>query len=345
MLLAGAAISALPLFASESKHPDEVNDELLRFNTEARIDFQWDDIDGHTDNSQTGFKARYLVFQADGRIVPGLTYSWRQRLNRAHKDEGFFDATDWIYLNYDLKKWHFQAGKEVVAIGGWEYDRAPINLFGCSLFWNNIPCYELGVSAGYDITANDRLTAQITQSPFFTPDNRNMYAYNIMWNGSHGIFEAIYSANVIEYAKGHYINYIAFGNKFKFTPQWTLEVDVMNRAAAHQSVLFKDCSVMAEASYMPNDKWRIHLKGTYDVNKSGTDADATVLDGTDLGMIGGGAEFWPLRKGRHELRLHANAYYSFGKNTNPNDLMQKNTFFMSVGLTWNMNLLNIARKK
>lgn len=318
-------------------------DEILHLDVAARIDFQQDMPDGHTDNKETGFKAKYLVIRADGKIVKGLTYSWRQRLNKLHSDPSFFDATDWVYLNYDIDRWHLQAGKEVVAIGGYEYDRAPIDLYSCSVFWNNIPCYDLGVSAGYDLTPRDRLTFQTVQSPFFTKDNRNLYAYNLMWNGHHGWYDAIWSVNMIEYQKGRYINYIALGNKFSCGNVW-LELDLMNRAASRQVFFFRDCSIMAELSWSPASMWRIYGKMTYDVNKSGTDSDYAVLDGTELTMAGAGVEFFPLRKNRHTLRVHADAFYSWGNNANADNVMQHNTLFASVGLTWHMNLLNINKK-
>lgn len=334
----------LALTTFGSLFAEEQNEQkILKLDIDVRADFQYDAIEDHTIDSETGFRGKYLVIRADGEIIPGLTYSWRQRLNKMHSDQGFFDATDWVYLNYQTGKWNFQAGKEVVAIGGYEYDRAPINLYGCSVFWNNVPCYDLGVSVGYDVTKSDRITLQTVQSPFFTPENRNMYAYNVMWTGNHGIFSSIWSANMIEYAKGRFINYIALGNRFD-VGKWSLELDLMNRAASHQTFLFKDCSVMGELSYTPTSRWKVFGKVTYDVNHSGTGADFTVANGTELTMAGMGAEFYPLRKNRHTLRVHAAAFYSWGKNTIASNLMQDNTTFLSVGLTWNMNLLNISKK-
>lgn len=341
-LLLCAFAGILPAAASSDSIKEEKG-SILRLGVQARVDYQYDRTEGHTDNSQSGFRGKYLIIRADGEIVKGLTYSWRQRLNKLHKDQSFFDATDWVYLDYAFRGWHFQAGKEVVAIGGFEYDRAPIDLYSCSVFWNNIPCYDLGVSAGYDVSRNDRLTFQVTQSPFFTSENRNMYAYNLMWNGHHGFFDAIYSINMIEYLKGQYINYIALGNRFSYD-NFSLELDFMNRAASGQTFLFKDFSVMGELSWTPNTHWRVFGKMTYDINHSGTDKDFTVADGTKLTMAGAGFEYFPLRKGRHTLRIHADAFYSWGCNANPADVMQHNTLFASVGLTWHMDLLNIRRK-
>lgn len=340
VLLLLTAFGTMPaLFAEEAPEA-----ELFRLDATARVDWQYLSPFNKTDDAETGFKGKYLMFRIDGQITDGLTYSWRQRLNKGVANSSFFDNTDWLMIDYATHGWNFNAGKEVVAIGGWEYDAAPYDLYGVSVFWNNIPCFKLGASIGRQLTPDDHLTAQVTQSPFFTTQNSNMYSYNLMWNGHHGIFDAIYSANLVEYVKGHYINYISLGNKFT-AGKWSLELDLMNRASSHQTFLFKDCSVVGQLSFCPDSRWKIHAKATYDVNHSGTDADFTVLNGTELTMVGGGIEYYPLLKNRTSLRLHANAYYSWGKNANTSDPMQNKTVFASVGVTWNMNFLNIKKRK
>lgn len=321
----------------------ETDEKILDLRLETRIDWQGKWLDGDNVDSYTGFAGKFLNIRLDGNITSNLSYSWRQRLNKPHKDASYFDATDWIYLNYNLDNWSFAGGKQVVAIGGWEYDRAPIDLYGCGIFWNNIACYQMGGSVGLKVTPADKLTVQFSHSPFHTSDNRNMYGYNVMWNGSHGCFDAIYSTNFLEYAPGRFINYIALGNKFTFD-KVTVELDVMNRAASHQKFLFKDMSVMAELKYRPTGKWAVFAKGTYDVNKSGTDADITVLDGTELKMVGAGVEFMPFVNARHVLRFHATGFYSWGRNANSADVMQNKTLTANVGVTWYMNLLSLKRK-
>ena len=228
-------------------------------------------------------RANTSNFRLDGNITDGLSYSWRQRLNKPHKDASFFDATDWVYLNYDFGRWSVAGGKQVVAIGGWEYDRAPIDLYGCSVFWNNVPCYQIGGSVSFRPSAADRLTFQLCESPFYTPENRDMYAYNLMWNGRHGFFEAIWSANLLEYAPDRYISYLALGNRFSFG-KVALELDLMNRAAAGQTFFLRDMSVMGELAYAPTAKWKVFGKMTYDVNRTHSDADLCVSPGTEMKM-------------------------------------------------------------
>jgi hypothetical protein len=315
----------------------------LDLKVEARADWQWTQDDGHTDRSNTGFEGKFLSLSINGTIVDGFTYSWRQRFNKYSKDSNFFDATDWIYLDYRYKDCSFRAGKDVVAIGGWEYDANPINIYRASVFWNNIGCYQWGVSAGLYASMRDKVTFQITQSPFFTTGNRNMYAYNIMWSGTHGIYKGQHSINLMEYDKGRYISYIALGNEFNID-HVTIDLDLMNRASSHQAFLFKDVSVMAEVGWNFNPRWCVKGKYTYDVNKSGNNSDLTVYNGTELSMAGACIEYYPLLKDRTSLRLHAGCWYSWGKDGNAADLMQNKTMFLSAGVTWNMNIFTLKRK-
>lgn len=331
------------VLAATSLGANAQTDDWLSLKGDARVDFSQTWHDGDIDRANSGFTGKYLNLRLDGTLAPGLTYSWRQRFNKFSSDANFFDATDWIYLDYYYRNWSFSAGKQVVAIGNWEYDRAPIDIYAYSVYCSNIPCYDMGVSVARQLGDAERLMAQVTQSPFFTRENRNMYGYNVMWTATHGCWKPMWSLNLLEYQKGHYINYIALGNRFEWGPA-ALELDLMNRAAGGQTFFFKDCSVMAELSWRPAPKWNIFVKGTYDVNRSGTDKDYTVLDGTELKMAGAGAEFFPLRNGRMDLRFHADVFYAWGHNANSADLMQNKTMFVNVGIKWNMNLVNVKRK-
>lgn len=320
-----------------------VTHDYVHLTTDVRIDWQNTWRDGKTESDNSGFEGRYFMFRVDGEIVPGLTYSWRQRLNKMHSDATFFDATDWVYLDYSWNRFNVSAGKEVVSIGGWEYDCYPVNIYSASTFWNNINCFQLGVQAGMRVGKHSQLSLQATQSPFHTSANRNMYGYNLFWNGRYGFFHALWSANMMEYDRGRFISYLSLGNRFEFD-KVAVDVDVMNRAASHQAFFGKDMTVIGQVAYQPTPAWRVHAKYTYDVNKSGTGADLCVLNGTELNMIGGGVEFFPLRKRRTSLRLHGNCFYSWGKNANSADLMQRKTTVLNFGITWTMDVLSVKRK-
>ena len=175
------------------------DEALLNLGIEARADYQREYIDGNAIKDNCGFKGQYLNIRMDGRLSDKVTYSYRQRLNKSQEDYNFFNATDWLYVVYQATdNWALSGGKQVVAIGGYEYDRAPIDIYFGSEYWNNIPCYQWGVSATYSFSeGKDQLLAQVCQSPFDLPEN-DIYSYNFMWYGSHGWFNTMYSVNMIE---------------------------------------------------------------------------------------------------------------------------------------------------
>ncbi|MBR5856575.1 MAG: porin [Bacteroidales bacterium] len=320
-------------------------DHLLNLQAEVRVDYQYEGVDGEKVVDNTGFKGKYLNLILNGKISKKITYSYRQRLNKSHSSQSFFDATDWIYLIYSpCKHWDLSAGKQVVSIGGFEYDRAPIDLYTCSEFWNNIPCYQFGVSASYLMNSGrNKFHFQVCESPFRSVCNDDVYAYNFMWYGIHDWFNTAWSVNMIEYEKGKFINYIALGNYLRFG-NLHFYLDFMNRATSHQTFLFKDCSFMGEVSYNVGEKFKLFGKVTYDVNKTDNIADFCVLPGTELTLYGGGVEYFPL-KGNNNLRLHATYFYSTGTNGNPYGTMQDKGSVIDVGLKWKMNILKLERRK
>lgn len=332
-------MSGLPIFAQNEEGP-KVND----FYFETRLAHETEAIDGHTIDGNTGFKGQYLNMRLDGQITEGLTFSYRQRLNK-NTSATFFDATDWIHLDWQATdKLTLAAGKQVVGIGGYEYDRAPIDLYYCSEFWGNIPCYQLGASLAYDVMPDDRVMLQVCNSPFRTSAGNNTYGVNLMWYGTHGAWQTIWSTNMFEYSPGKWINYIALGNKFTFSDQASLELDLMNRAATHQTFLFKDCSLMAELSITPTQAMRYFVKYTYDVNHSGTYADLTVLNGSELNLLSAGVEGAPIRKHRNQLRLFAVAGYSWGTNTSDCAYLADKQLKVQAGIKFRLDVLEGIKK-
>ena len=322
------------------------NRELLTLRVEARLDYMQEYVDDFKINDNNGFKGRYLNLRMDGSPVEGLSYSYRQRLNKTIINSSLFDATDWLTLTYKYKNWSVSAGKQVVAIGGYEYDRSPIDLYFCSEYWNNIACYQIGVSGAYTTTdGKDQILFQFCESPFrknaANTLNEEMFAYNLMWYGNHGFFSSMYSVNLMEYLPGKYINYIVLGNKFTFG-RFALELDIMNRAMSGSDFLLNDYSVMGELSWSPIDRLNVFVRATYDRNKTVT-GDFCVLPGTDLIRAGAGVEFYPLKNYKN-LRLHLNCCYTDGDSPAGTVLRPEQTI-VDAGFTWYMNMLNIKSKK
>lgn len=338
------AVAVFAVSVASAQQGYEKCNEVFRLGVEARFDYINQALAGDKLADASGFKVRYFNLRMDGQITPKFTYSWRQRFNRANSISEFAQNTDWLHLTFrPSKNWAFSAGKQVVMIGGWEYDRAPIDLYFCSEYWNNIACYQLGASAAY-ITADgrDRIMAQVCESPF-TTHRDYMFAYNLMWYGNHDWFNSIYSLNASEYQPGKYIYYIVLGNQFKFD-NFRVQLDLMNRATSEHAFFFKDFSVMCELSYNVKDKFNVFGKVSYDINDSGVEGDYCVLPGTEMTRIGAGAEYFPLSNGRKDLRLFAYYSYSWGVNGNPTGALQDRQNLWGVGVKWNIDILSLTSK-
>ena len=317
--------------------------EIFRLEAEVRVDYEQDYQLGNKINDVSGFHGQYLNLRMDGKIAEGLTYSWKQRMNKANTVSSFFNATDWVTVDYTVNKWSLSAGKQVVAIGGYEYDMAPIDCYFNSEYWNNIACYQLGASVAYNIgDGSDRLMAQVCESPYTTHSDY-MFAYNLIWYGKHDWFNSIYSLNMTEYQPGKYIYYVVLGNEFKFD-NFKLQLDYMNRATGEHAFFFQDFSVMGELSYMIKDKVNVFGKMAYDVNKSGVEGDYSVMPGTELTRVGAGVEYYPLSHGRKDLRLFAHYSYTWGVNGNPAGALQDKQHFWGVGVKWKIDIISLTRK-
>jgi len=305
---------------------------------ETRCDFAMDLKDG-----KGGFSGRYLNFIMAGSINDKLSYSYRQRINAGNMgfSTAFFEGTDWAYLTYKpISNLSLSAGKQVVQIGGFEYDAAPIDIYFASDFWNHVNCYEMGASATLSNDAKTQsLTFQFSNSPFVNSAFEGLYAFNLLWNGDFGFFKTLYSANMIEYQQDKYINYIALGNSFQVSDNLAFHLDFMNRASFNQDVFFfKDATLILEGRYNLNDKAGFFFKIGRDWNDAQDVSDPSyvlagaydqyVIPGTNRDFRGLGFEYYPFKNSK-DLRLHAFLLDTKSGDA-PDDLQG------DVGLTWRL---------
>ena len=335
-ILALMALTSISLQAQES---------ILKAELEARVDYMQEFRGSGNYGPGSGFKGKYILLRADGQISDRFSYSLRQRINKPTTNLSLFDATDWIQVKYTKGPWEIAAGKQVVAIGGYEYDTSPVNLFFCSEYWSNLPCFQFGISGAYTFAeGNDKMTFQITESPFrrgsLNTADKALLAYNLMWSGSHNWFSSICSVNMMEYMPGKYINYIALGGKFTFG-DFAIELDWTNRATSLETLIGDDFTAMGDISWRPVDALKVFVRAIYERNNSVT-GDLCVSPGTDLVRAGAGIEYFPLKNNKN-LRLHLNCCYTDGDSPEINVLRPEQTI-IDAGITWKMNFLNIKRK-
>lgn len=340
-------IAALFTFSLAQAQQDgyQKDNEIFRLGVEARFDYLHEAIDGTKINGNSGFKVRYFNLRMDGQITPKFSYSWRQRFNCMNSLSDFAQNTDWLHLTYrPTENWAISAGKQVVMIGGWEYDRAPIELYFCSEYWNNVACYQLGASVAYTTNeGNDTLTFQFCQSPYDHAE-ADYFAYNLYWSGQHGFFSALYSLNFSQYAPDKYDAYVVLGNQFQFGDA-KLQLDLMNRGVSARELLFDNFSIMGEFSYLVADRVNLFAKATYDKVGNNYASGLFLYPGSEITRLGGGVEYYPLgHKGNRDIRLHAVYAHTLGTNTNPAPTAVNMQSYLTVGLTWKIDILSAAEK-
>lgn len=302
---------------------------VLRIGLEARVDFDYLNLSEAKD--EAGFHGRYLNLAVNGNILPELSYHWRQRLNKfGEMKNDVFGATDWIYLDYSpTDRWTVSAGKMVVDVGGYEYDRAPIDVFFGTLYWQNIACYQFGVAGRYDFTGNNHsLTFQFSNSPYAGRLGDKNFGYSLMWRGKIRRFSALWSVNAFQYGNGYLCGNIALGNRFDFGA-CALEVDFHNRHSRHQKFWLGDFLALGRLNWTINRHFDIFAKGGYEKYRPELGERYTVC----RPLYGVGMEYYPLRRSR-DLRIHAVTDVRY-------TIESQRTVEAMVGVTWRMDILNV----
>ena len=316
---------------------------LNTLNLDTRADFTYENYLGR-DSVAHGFAGKYLRFRIDGNITDKFSFHLRQRINTPNIGfaNTFFQGTDWAYLNWNVTdRFFISAGKQVVAIGGWEYDADPIDIYYGTDFWNHVCCYEMGFSLNYlDKSKKNHFLVQMTNSPFISSAMEGIYSYNLMWYGNFDVFKTAYSVNMIEYKPGSFINYISLGNKIQ-TGILEMYIDLQNRASFEQERFFgQDFTALIGAGVDIGEKWIVYAKAGYDFNKAQAHTtpdpfDQYVMPGRKVDFESVGFEYYPM--GTRNLRVHF-----CGSHTNVDG---ENNFQANLGLTWKVDLLHSVLKK
>lgn len=341
-LLAILSLAALPIAAPAQDKTFDI-DPTFSLKLDTRFDGEMTtyghDADGSRPETESGYVGSYLKILVEGQINSHFSYHFRHRLYKEHgPEQSLFNATDWAYLTYSPDShWHISAGKQVVLVGGFEYDAAPIDVYFASDFWNHVGCYQNGLTVS--LTPDDRntLSAQMTNSIHTTEARQSLYAYSLYWSGRPAPWlSTLWSVNMTEYARGHYTSYISLGQRLHLDPL-TLDIDYMNRyAGGAGNAFFEDFSLVCRADLRVARRWNIFAKGGIDRNRAtrATAAGATdlcVAPGTDRKFYGAGVEYFPIDSDRSRVRIHAAWHSSTDKPTAQNFL---------VGLRWRMSILD-----
>ena len=119
-------------------------DAINKLKLEARADGELFTTDS---TPNFGFHGKYFNLMLGGNFGSGFSYYFKQRIIANKGSVMFFDNTDFLYLDYKpTANWRLRFGKDAMALGGFEYDAAPIDVYFPTNLWRNIYCFQLGAS-------------------------------------------------------------------------------------------------------------------------------------------------------------------------------------------------------
>lgn len=353
-----AALATMLVFGSKATAQDDSKHVLNALRLEARADLQMTDYLNSTNRTDYGFVGKYFNIHAGGQIGEKFSYYFRHRIIANGGTSNLFENTDFLHLTYKMNdNWSFRAGKDALAVGGFEYDAAPIDVFYNGIYWDNFYCFQFMTRAIYKTNdGNHSFMAEIGGSPYLNwlgmggnAWKEGLMSYNLFWSGSFDHFKTLYSVNFFEYNRGSFMNYIALGNKLEYD-NWGAYLDLMHHAFDGNDIL-KNYGVVFRCSYNLNKNWNLFLKGSYEQNLSNYSnifplfggLDCLVPQGHTYCIYGAGFEFRPTTC--QDIRIHGFlAYNEDVDKTLPSNPVSVQGLVANVGLSWNMNFAKLINR-
>ena len=318
-------------------------DAFSKLKIEARADgelFTTDSV------PQFGFHGKYFNLMVGGDLGGGFSYYFKQRLIANAGTVMFFDNTDFLYIDYmPTNNWRLRFGKDAMAMGGFEYDASPIDVYFPTTLWNNIYCFQLGFSGAY--ISDDGNHTLVTNSPYINSTGLNydagLVSYNLCWYGNVGPWKTIWSTSMIEREWGKFMNLTMFGNKLVFD-KWDIYVDFMHHALSFDD-WGKNFGLVSCANYYFTPRFNIFVKGMFEQNKSKVDLNSAVaLDhllraGHTYARYGLGFEWFPSEQKNVRLHTYVCRMEEWDANTVLSD-----TWNFNIGATWTMDFHKLFKK-
>ena len=95
------------------------------------------------------FRFDHLMVDLHGNLTSKLSYKYLQRVHQgtqAFETENLSSTINYAYLTYRFNDHYaLTAGRQAVALGGFEYYEYPIDIYDFSIINNNFTCYLTGL--------------------------------------------------------------------------------------------------------------------------------------------------------------------------------------------------------
>lgn len=350
-ILLSALLAALTMPSAKAQM--SWSDVFNKFKMEVRAEGEYTTIDT-TDPPNLGFRGRYFNIMVGGDLGGHFSYYYKQRIVADSGTVTFFDNTDFLYLDYKpTDNWRLRFGKDAMALGGFEYDASPIDVYFPTNLWRNIYCFQLAFS-GAHITddGNHTLMVQVSNSPYINYGALNydagLVAYNLYWAGKIGHWQTLWSTSMVEYKWDHYLNMIMIGNKLVYD-KWDLYLDFIHHALAFDD-WGKNFGFVSCANYYFTPQFNIFVKGMYEQNKSSetlassVSMDHQLVAGHTSARYGLGFEYFPTKEKNVRLHLYGCRMTDSFNDATTGQPTTVASWNFNIGATWTMDYFQMFKK-
>lgn len=251
---------------------------------------------------EAAFKLNRVRLEILGTFSDRFSYHFRQSFNKysnPYSLDNLSSSVEYALVKWDMsRRFALTVGKQVIALGGYEYYVNAIKVREFSDFNNNINCYQAGVTGTLNLSPTQELVLQVLNNR--SGNDEDVYSFGlpeqvekakipilstVNWNG---LFfdrqlELRYAASWGQLANKKNLYYLTAGNILKTGPI-TAYVDLMYSREGLDSkgilsnltdpekftpVTAQNASyftVIADFDYRLHPNWNIYVKGAYETS-------------------------------------------------------------------------------
>ena len=324
-----------------------------------------------------GFKFDHIIVDVGGQVTPKISYRYLQRLNKVSPiftKENLPSTIDYAYLKYALNNlFSITAGKQALSVGGFEYNKYPVDVYDYSGISNYITCYLTGMQVAFTPVQNQEFSFQIVNNrmgtwreAIGTPQIGSQLEaptlplyYSLGWNSNYldNALQLRYAANITSPAKGKTLVMVSGGQMWQSGP-FNIYIDafyqhseidylggIRNLTISPENVVenVNYFSLLGELNYRIQPQWNILLKCFY--NNFSTYKSSIFLDkGNCLTSWNyqGGIEFYPMKDDNLHLFLIA-TFKNYLEPAVAQVIAPDDSFRISAGFIYRIPIVSLKR--
>lgn len=249
---------------------------------------------------EAAFKLNRVRLEILGSFSGQFSYHFRQSFNKysnPYSLDNLSSSVEYAFVKWDMsKKFALTVGKQVMALGGYEFYVNAIKVREFSDFNNTISCYQAGVTGTFRFSPTQELNLQVLNNRSGSDEDTYLYGLpegvektrvpmlaTVNWNGLFldQALELRYAASWGQLAKKKNLYYLTAGNILKTGPV-TAYIDLMysregidskglisnlandelyTSATAQNATYF---TAIANLDYRIHPNWNVYIKGAYE---------------------------------------------------------------------------------